>query len=473
MKIKTISRSTADYTRERVSGVEKLQRNRDPRLHPFEQAREYTRAVRAVKLDKMFAKPLVGAMDDHSDAVWCTAASPTRVTQFVTGSCDGEIRIWDLALRRTVWAAYAHTGFVRGLAVSRDGEFLFSCGDDRTIKQFRFAPKRGQGRHEPLAEGGGGSGAQSENLRLTGRTQAPEETWIAKSGGVTCIDHTWTGAQRFVTSSTVIDLWDYHRSEPIHSFEWGCDSITTVAFNPAQPNLMASTASDRSIVLHDTRTATPVRKVVLYLRTNALAWNPQEPMNFAIANEDHNAYTFDMRNLSRARIVHKDHVMAVMDVSFAPHGRELVTASYDRTVRIFDAQAGRSKQCYHGKRMQRVFTVDYTADSKFILSGSDDANVRIWKSDASARLARSNPRAHRKQNYYDKLKKKFAHTKEVRSIAKHLHVPKLIKKMGTAKRDERGRDIAKQARVELHSKDGASAKTKKKARQESVLKEFE
>ena len=102
-----------------------------------------------------------------------------------------------------------------------------------------------------------------------------------------------------------------------------------------------------------------------------------EPYNFVCGNEDHNAYTFDMRNLSRARIVHKDHVMAVMDVSFAPHGRELVTASYDRTVRIFDAQAGRSKQCYHGKRMQRVFTVDYTADSKFILSGSDDANVRM------------------------------------------------------------------------------------------------
>ena len=124
MKIKTISRSVQDYTRERVSGVEKLQRSRDPRLHPFEQAREYTRAVRAVKLDKMFAKPLVGAMDDHSDASG-TATSPTRVTQFVTGSCDGEIRIWDLALRRTVWAAYAHTGFVRGLTVSRNGAVPF------------------------------------------------------------------------------------------------------------------------------------------------------------------------------------------------------------------------------------------------------------------------------------------------------------------------------------------------------------
>ena len=112
MKIKTIARSTADYQRERVSGVERLQKNKDPRLHPFEQAREYTRAVRAVKLDKMFAKPFVAAMDDHSDAVWCTATSPTRVTQFVSGSCDGEIRIWDLALKRTVWASYVFRFFV-------------------------------------------------------------------------------------------------------------------------------------------------------------------------------------------------------------------------------------------------------------------------------------------------------------------------------------------------------------------------
>ena len=64
--------------------------------------------------------------------------------------------------------------------------------------------------------------------------------------------------------------------------------------------------------------------------------------------------------------------------------------SYDRTIRIFDSQSGQSKQCYHAKRMQCVFTVDYTADSKFILSGSDDANVRIWKSDARYSLVEVN-----------------------------------------------------------------------------------
>lgn len=35
------------------------------------------------------------------------------------------------------------------------------------------------------------------------------------------------------------------------------------------------------------------------MRSNAVAWNPQEPMNLVCANEDTNLYTFDMRNLKQ------------------------------------------------------------------------------------------------------------------------------------------------------------------------------
>ena len=94
---------------------------------------------------------------------------------------------------------------MRGLTVSRNGQFLFTCGDDKTIKQFRFDPNRGQGRHDHLTDGGGGSGRQGANLRPAGRDQAPMETWLAKSGGLSAIDHVWNGAPRFVTASTVVD----------------------------------------------------------------------------------------------------------------------------------------------------------------------------------------------------------------------------------------------------------------------------
>lgn len=60
------------------------------------------------------------------------------------------------------------------------------------------------------------------------------------------------------------------------------------------------------------------------MKANALAWNPREPMNFVVASEDHNCYSFDMRQLSRALMVHKDHVGAVMDVAWSPTGEALL-----------------------------------------------------------------------------------------------------------------------------------------------------
>lgn len=54
-----------------------------------------------------------------------------------SGSCDGEIRVWDLPLRKTMWRAHSHAGFVRGLVIDQTGENLFTCGDDKTIKMYK------------------------------------------------------------------------------------------------------------------------------------------------------------------------------------------------------------------------------------------------------------------------------------------------------------------------------------------------
>ena len=67
--------------------------------------------------------------------MWCTAKSPTSLAAFLSGACDGEVRVWHLAHRRTLWTAKAHDGFVRGLCVSADGRFFYSCGDDRPFER--------------------------------------------------------------------------------------------------------------------------------------------------------------------------------------------------------------------------------------------------------------------------------------------------------------------------------------------------
>lgn len=77
-------------------------------------------------------------------------------------------------------------------------------------------------------------------------------------------------------------MWEHTRSEPLHTFTWGVDSVMSVAWNPAETHLLGSTCTDRGVVLYDVRGATPIRKMVMEMRSNKLAWNPREPFNFTI-----------------------------------------------------------------------------------------------------------------------------------------------------------------------------------------------
>ena len=59
-----------------------------------------------------------------------------------------------------------------------------------------------------------------------------------------------------------------------------------------QKHLLGSCASDRSIMLYDTRGSAPMRKVVLKMMSNTMAWNPMEPFMFTVANEDYKYVNF-------------------------------------------------------------------------------------------------------------------------------------------------------------------------------------
>ncbi|ORX56303.1 U3 snoRNP-associated protein Sof1 [Hesseltinella vesiculosa] len=444
MKIKTISRSSADYVRERSQDIHKVQRNLDPTIHPFEQGREYVRALNATKLGRMFAKPFVAGLSGHIDGVYCMTKHPHLLSSMISGSGDGEIRVWNLSEQETSWSVQAHKGMVTGVSAGVNNDQFLSCSTDKTIKIWQ--PSAEQGSSEPL------------------------ETYLGQ--------YSFTGLSHhrkdplFITSGNSVELWDEQRSEPIQDFAWGADSYQTVKFNQVETNIFSSCGTDRTIVLYDLRTSKPISKMIMTLKTNAICWNPIEAYTFATANEDHNAYIFDMRNMKAARNVLKDHVSAVMDVDYSPTGQEIVTGSYDRTIRLYDAKRGHSYDVYHTKRMQRVFSVQYSMDSKFVLSGSDDGNVRIWKAHANEKLGIKDRRERTHLEYMDKLKERYGHMKEIKRIDRHRHVPVEIKRADHVKKemlqarknkDERRRkyDQHKQPRASERSKNiiGVSKQT--------------
>ncbi|KAK4766500.1 hypothetical protein SAY87_008142 [Trapa incisa] len=434
MRVKVISRSNDEFTRERSQDLQRVFRNFDPNLRPLGKAVEYVRALNAAKLDKIFARPFIGAMDGHLDAVSCMAKNPNYLKGIFSGSMDGDIRLWDIASKRTVCQFPGHQGAVRGLTASTDGRILVSCGTDCTVRLWTVPI--------PTLEEFYSPGKSSEPLAIYTRQNA-----------FRAVDHQWDGEQ-FATGGAQVDLWNHNRSLPIKSFEWGTDTILSVKFNPGEPNILATSASDRSITIYDLRLSSPVKKVILMTKTNAIAWNPMEPMNLTAANEDTNCYSFDYRKLGEAKNVHKDHVSAVMDIDYSPTGREFVTGSYDRTVRIFPYNGGHSREIYHTKRMQRVFCVKFSCDAGYVISGSDDTNLRVWKAKASEQLGVVLPREKRKHEYDESLKNRYKHIPEVKRIVRHRHLPKLIFKAGRLRREMIEAAKKKDERRKAHSAPG-------------------
>ncbi|KAK1405290.1 Sof1 domain-containing protein [Heracleum sosnowskyi] len=203
--------------------------------------------------------------------------------------------------------------------------------------------------------------------------------------------------------------------------------MVSVRFNPGEPNILATSASDRSIAVYNLRMSSPARKLIMQTRTNSIARNPREPMNFTAANEDCNCYSHDARKLDEAKCVHKDHVSAVMYIDYSPTGREFVTGSYDRTVRIFEYNAGHSREMYHTKRMQ-------SSDATYVISGSNETNLRLWKAKASEQLGVLLPRECKHHEYREAVKNRYKHLPEVKRIVRHRHLPKPIYKASALRR---------------------------------------
>lgn len=272
------------------------------------------------------------------------AKDPGSLERFASGSGDGVVKVWDLVTKGEVWNTQAHENIVKGVCWTPERQLL-SCASDKTVKLW-----------DPY-------NSESDS--------PPRATYLGQ-GPFTSVSH-HRSHPSFAVSSSQISIYDLSRpsSTPSQVLHWptNIDTITSVAFNQTETSILASTGMDRSVIMYDLRTNSPLSKVVLRLASNAISWNPMEAFNFAVANEDHNAYIFDMRKMDRALNVLKDHVAAVMDVEFSPTGEDLVTASYDRTIRVWNRAQGHSRDIYHTQRMQRFvsllrsFSYTYLSDS--------------------------------------------------------------------------------------------------------------
>ena len=112
-------------------------------------------------------------------------------------------------LRRLV----GHTREVSGIAVAPCGETAVSCAADCTVKIWRVPDA-------PLEHG-----AVQED--------ATAQAELVGQHAFLGIDYHYQ-RECFATCGHAVDLWDAERSEPVQTFTWGSESVTSVRFNPVR-----------------------------------------------------------------------------------------------------------------------------------------------------------------------------------------------------------------------------------------------
>jgi WD40 repeat protein len=103
------------------------------------------------------------------------------------------------------------------------------------------------------------------------------------------------------------------------------------------------------------------------------------------ASADRTVRVWDAASGAQLMVLH-GHTDGVDSAAFSPDGRRIVSASNDRTVRVWDAASGVQLHVFRG-HTDVVESAMFSPDGRRIVSASDDRTVRVWDAANGAQMA--------------------------------------------------------------------------------------
>lgn len=311
----------------------------------------------------------------------------------VTGSGDGTARIWDCDTETPMHTLAGHTSWVLCVSWSPDASLIATGGMDNTVRL--WDPKTGK----PLGTAMKGhskwvtalswepyhlqtsdcprfaSSSKDMTIRIwNAPLRRVETTFSGHTAAVTCVK--WSGTGNIYSSSQdkTIKIWDTAKGTLIHTLTSHAHWVNHIALST--DFAMRTAYHDHTRVIP--ATAEEKKQKALERYNTAATCNGEIIERMVTASEDHTMYLWEPTKSNKPLARLHGHQKGVNHVTFSPDGRMLASASFDNSVKLWNAKDGKFINSLRG-HVAPVYQCAWSADSRLLVSGSKDSTLKVWE----------------------------------------------------------------------------------------------
>jgi WD40 repeat protein len=297
--------------------------------------------------------------DGHSSYVHAVAIT-TDGKRFLSGAWDNTLRLWDLESDQSLHTTERHSGSVVAVAITPNGKRAVSASYDRTLRLWDLESGQSLRSFEGHSEYVVTMALTADGKRaLSGSRDDTLRLWDLESGR--CI-HTFRGHSHDVvavaitpdgkrglsaSSDSTLRLWDLKTGQSLRTFKGHSSFVSALAITPDGKRALSASGD-------------------LTLRL----WDLEDSKGFSISQ-------LLLPNPFRSLHTFKGHSGHIHDMAMTPDGKRAISASDDKTLRLWDLENGQCLRTLEG-HLASVYSVAITPDGKRALSGSWDYTLRLW-----------------------------------------------------------------------------------------------
>ncbi len=306
--------------------------------------------------DRTPAEEKVGEVrrfEGHQDVVRGVCFCPDG-NHVLSASYDTTLRLWNVKTGEEVRRFEGQGDRVIGVAVSRDDKQALSAGVDGTVRLWDVD-----------------SGKEVRCLR----------TGCARNFGVAFSPD---GRQALTCGNdSLIRRWDLDGGKELLVYRGHTDWVHSVQFS-GDGAVIVSSSRDCTVRVWDAASGAEVGRFDRHAESVLSAAFAPDGKHILSGGNGSTLYLWD-RETGKVRQTMRGHFFRSACVTFSPDGRRALTTGghadvpgEDCTVRLWDLESGKQLQRFDGHEAA-VMGADFSPDGKYAISASEDKTLRLWR----------------------------------------------------------------------------------------------